>query len=226
VGSCYFEYGTTASYGESVECGFVSGISAFPPSSAAAVPVFARIYGLRPSTTYHFRIVGVGEGGTADGADETLTTLAPWVFSEEGASGKAASTQGVSETGIAAGALRGLIAAQLTPRGRTARIAALLTSGSFRATFRAPESGTAVIDWEYLPAASKRAGKRPRPPVLVASGGLRFRAAGTAALKIRLTATGRRLLRDSGRVRLTATGVFTPVGGSSVRTSTTFELTR
>jgi hypothetical protein len=227
VGACYFEYGTTASYGESVECGFVSGIGAFPPSSAAAVPVFARIYGLQPSTTYHVRIVAVGEGGTGDGADQTFTTQPPWVFNEEGASGKLASAQGGpgNTPGMAAKALRALIAAQLKPRGRTARITALLTSGSFTAPFKAPEPGTTVIDWDYLPPGSKRAAARPHP-VLVASGALGFRAAGRAGLRIRLTATGRRLLRGSGRLQLTATCVFTPLGGTSVRTSATFELIR
>ncbi len=115
-----------------------------------------------PSTTYHFRIVAVGEGGTGDGADQTFTTLPPWVFNEEGASGKPASAQGGpgNTPGMAAKALRALIAAQLRPRGRTARIMALLTSGSFKAPFKAPEPGTAVIDWDYLPPAFKRAATR------------------------------------------------------------------
>ena len=34
VGACYFEYGTTPAYGQSVECGFVSEITAFPPSGS------------------------------------------------------------------------------------------------------------------------------------------------------------------------------------------------
>jgi hypothetical protein len=228
VSACHFEYGSTPSYGASIDCGFVSGISAFPPSGTAAVPVFARIYGLRPGTTYHFRIVAAGEGGTGDGADETFTTLAPWIFNEEGSSGAAASAQSGSGNprGMAAGGVAALIARQLKPHGRTARIAALLRSGVFKAPFKAPEAGTAAIDWYYLPPAGKRAGKTARSRLLVASGGLTFPAAGTAALRIHLTGAGRRLLRHSTRIRLTATCVFTPVGATSVRTSGTFELRR
>ncbi len=228
VGGCYFEYGTTPAYGESIECGFVSEIGAFPPSSAEAVPVFARIYALRPSTTYHFRIVAVGEGGTGEGADETFTTLPPWGFNEEGSSARAASAQhgSAGARAMAAGVLRALIAAQLKPRGRTSRIDALLASGGLKAMFKAPEAGRAVIHWEYLPPGAKRAGRGGRAPVLAASGALRFGAARTSALKIHLTAAGRRLLKGSERLRLTAVCVFTPVGAPSVRTSATFELSR
>lgn len=224
VSACYFEYGTTPSYGQSIECGFVSEIAAFPPASTAAVQVFARIYGLSPSTTYHFRIVAAGEGGTGAGPDETFTTLPPWIFNEEGSTGRGASVG--SNSGTAAGGVAGWIAAQLTPRGGPARIDALLRSGVFKALFKALEPGTAVINWYYLRPGGKHAGKTASPPVLVASGRLRFRAAGTAAMKIHLTAAGRRLLRGSRRIRLTATCVFTPLGATSVRTSATFELRR
>ena len=228
VSACYFEYGSTPSYGASIECGFVSEISAFPPSGTAAVPVFARIYGLRPSTTYHVRIVAVGEGGTGVGSDETFTTLAPWIVNEEGSpgGGAPAPTASGSTRAVAAGGVAALIAQQLTPHGRTARIAALLRSGAFTALFKAPAAGTAVIDWYYVPPAAKRAGKTARSRVLVASGALRFRAAGRAALKIRLTGAGRRLLSGSRRIRLTATCVFTALGVGPVRTSGTFELRR
>jgi Bacterial Ig-like domain len=228
VNACRFEYGTTLAYGESIECGFVSEISAFPPSDTAAVPVFARIYGLSPSTTYHFRIVAVGEGGTAVGGDETFTTVAPWVFNEGASAGGKASVQSgpPSAHGIAASGLLAFIARQLTPRGRTARIDALLTTGVFSALFRAPGPGKAVVVWYYQPPGARRGGRPAPPPVLVAAGALRFHAARTAALKIQLTSAGRRLLSGSGRIRLTARCVFTPVGAASVRTNATFELSR
>ena len=83
IGSCYFEYGPSSAYGKSVECGFVeTSLSAFPPTAVGFVPVFARVYGLTPGTTYHFRIVAAGEGGTAAGADGTFTTLPPLLFEE------------------------------------------------------------------------------------------------------------------------------------------------
>jgi hypothetical protein len=162
VSACNFEYGTTFSYGASIECGFVSGISAFPPSGIAAVPVFARIYGLSPATTYHFRVGATGEGGTGDGTDQTFTTLPPWIFNEASASGVRPSAPSVpgSARGRAAGALAGIIARQLTLRGQAARIAALLRSGVFRARFRAPEAGMTVVRWYYVPSVELTGGPR------------------------------------------------------------------
>jgi hypothetical protein len=106
--------------------------------------------------------------------------------------------------------------------GQAARIAALLRSGGFKARFKAPEAGMTVVRWYYIPPVKLTGGTAP--PVLIASGRLRFRTAGTAALTIRLTAAGIRALRGVRRMRLTATFVFTPVGGRSERTSRTFEL--
>jgi hypothetical protein len=221
VSACSFEYGTTASYGTSVECGFVSEATAFPPFGAAPVPVFARIYGLTASTNYHFRIVAVGEGGTAAGADETFTTLAACCSQQ-------APKQVGSAAGTAASVVAALIARQLAPHGRGARIASLSSSGVFSAMFRAPEAGTAQVDWYYLQrggqGVGRGAGNGASSRVLIASGARTFRAAGSAALKIHLTAAGRRLLKGSQRVRLTATCVFTPLGQTPVRTSATFEL--
>jgi len=227
VSGCYFEYGTSGSYGNQIECGFVSEINAFPPSSTAAVPVFARIYGLSPGTTYHFRIVAVGEGGTAYGDDQTFSTQAPWGFNEGGPSGPSPAVQ--SGSGTAAGGVAALITRQLAPLGRIARIGSLLRAEVFRARFSSPEAGTAVIDWYYQPPAVKRARGTKRPPVLIASGARTFRSAGAAVLEIRLTRPGRRLLKGVRQIRLTATCVLTPVRGSSgtaLRTSATFELRR
>jgi hypothetical protein len=228
VSACYFEYGTTPAYGQSIECGFVSEIIAFPPSGTAPVPVFARIYGLAASTTYHFRIVAVGQGGTGLGADETLTTAPPWLFGEEGASARTASAQNGprGSGGVAGSRVRALIARQLASLGRAARINALLATGVFRGMFRAPGPGTAVVHWSYLPASRKRAGKVGRAPLLVASGALTVRAAGSAVLKIHLTGAGRRLLGGSNGLRLTATCMFKPAGAAALRTAATFELRR
>jgi hypothetical protein len=223
VSACYFEYGPTTSYGRSIECGFVSELSAFPPSGTAPVPVFVRIYGLSPATSYHFRIVAAGEGGTAGGADATFTTLPPWTFEEPGSSG-ARSAPSSASRGVSAGEAAALIAVQLTPRGRAARIASLLRSGVFKTLLKAPEAGTAMIYWYYLPRVGRRSRKTARSPVLVASGGVTFHAAGTAALNIHLAGAGWRMLRASRRLRLTATCIFTPAAATPVRASATFEL--
>jgi hypothetical protein len=66
--SYYFEFGTTANYGQQT-----------PPQSAgsgsAAVSVSASLSGLATSTTYHYRLVAVGPNGAFSiGADRTFTT--------------------------------------------------------------------------------------------------------------------------------------------------------
>jgi hypothetical protein len=225
VEGCRFEYGTTTAYGKSVGCGFVSGISAFPPAGIGAEQVFARIYGLSPSSTYHFRIVAVGEGGTADGADQAFTTLPPWLFNE-GAPLAPAVTPGPAggAQGTASYVARH-IAGALTPRGRAARIAALLTTGAFRALFTAPGAGRVVIVWYYTPARA-RAKRSARSPVIVAAGTASFHAPDTAPIMIRVTAAGRRLLRAARHLRLSAACVFIPRAGARIRVSAVFQLSR
>jgi len=230
VSACYFEVGLTTSYGKNIGCGFVSEeLKAFPPAATSAVAVFVRVFGLKSLTTYHYRIVAVGEGGTGKGADATFTTLQPLPVEEEGSPGVLPATSALGHT--AAGDVAALFAKQLVPGGKAARIGALLKNGFFKQRFKAPEAGMAVIKWYYLPPGAKLAGakhaKKAAPtPVLVASGSVTFHAAGTAAVKLRLTGAGRRLLGHSKRVRLTATCAFTPVGGAPVVTSGTFQLSR
>jgi hypothetical protein len=226
VSACNFEVGPTPSYGREVGCGFVSGASAFPPAGVGVVPVFIRIYGLQPGTTYHYRVVAVGEGGTGTGADQTFTTLP-----EEGLRAVSIPPPRAPAHGAGTGGVAALFAEQLIPTGRAARIGALLKNGLLKQRLKAPEAGTAVIKWYYLTPGAKLAGarhaKKAAPsPVLVAGGSVTFHAAGTAFVKLRLTPVGRRLLRHRRRIRLTATCAFTPVGGAAITTSGTFQLSR
>lgn len=68
--SYYFEYGPTPSYGTQT-----SATSA--GSGTAGVAVAASLSGLAPSTSYHYRLVAAGAGGTVVGADRTFTTSKP-----------------------------------------------------------------------------------------------------------------------------------------------------
>ncbi len=64
-----FEYGLDATYGET---------TAALPASASGIgstAASARLSGLRPGTTYHFRTVAEGRGGIVRGEDRTFTTL-------------------------------------------------------------------------------------------------------------------------------------------------------
>jgi phosphodiesterase/alkaline phosphatase D-like protein len=65
--SYYFEFGTTANYGQQTPPGDAG-------SGTQAVAVSASVNGLKANTTYHYRLVGVGPGGASLGADATFTT--------------------------------------------------------------------------------------------------------------------------------------------------------
>ena len=88
------------------------------------------------------------------------------------------------------------------------------------------ESGSALVDWYYLPRAARRAGERAHPPVLVAAATLTLRGNETVSLKVRLSSAGKRLLRAARRVRLTATCTFTPAQGGPGESAAVFELHR
>ena len=68
--SWYVEYGRTTSYGShtpSVSAG----------SGTASLGISARLSGLKPGKTYHYRFVGASSAGTGRGLDGLLTTLVP-----------------------------------------------------------------------------------------------------------------------------------------------------
>jgi hypothetical protein len=61
-----FEYGTTLAYGQST--------AATETSGDGNKEVGASLGGLKPATTYHYRLVASNAGGSAGGADKTFTT--------------------------------------------------------------------------------------------------------------------------------------------------------
>jgi streptogramin lyase len=63
----YFEYGETTGYGSQTASQDLG-------DGTDPVAVTASLSGLRPSTTYHFRLVATSTSGTTYGADATLTT--------------------------------------------------------------------------------------------------------------------------------------------------------
>lgn len=65
-----FDFGTTTAYGASTPSGSAG-------SGTAAVGVTATLAGLRPGTTYHYRIEATDSAGTTTGTDATFTTGAP-----------------------------------------------------------------------------------------------------------------------------------------------------
>ena len=65
--TAYFQYGTTAAYGDSTATQSVG-------ASSGPSPLAAAVGGLEPGTTYHFRLVAENSGGVAYGGDQTFTT--------------------------------------------------------------------------------------------------------------------------------------------------------
>jgi phosphodiesterase/alkaline phosphatase D-like protein len=63
----WFEFGTTANYGQQTPPGEAG-------SGTQAVAVSAVVNGLKANTTYHYRLVAVGPGGASLGADATFST--------------------------------------------------------------------------------------------------------------------------------------------------------
>lgn len=63
----HFDWGTTTAYGSTTAAQAAGSDSSDHPESAG-------LTGLRPGTTYHFRIVATNSAGTATGADQVFTT--------------------------------------------------------------------------------------------------------------------------------------------------------
>lgn len=68
VTACRLEYGSELPYGASAPC------TPSPGEGESAVAVAASVSGLKPSSTYHFRVSATNAGGTAVGEDETFQT--------------------------------------------------------------------------------------------------------------------------------------------------------
>jgi hypothetical protein len=215
VSECRFEYGTTMSYGSSVPC--------IPPPGSGTSPVAVgeALTSLSPNTTYHFRIVATNAGGTSYGVDHVFSTLANTSIGLPFAGGPFGSglTGIVGAGGISSAQIKALLADQLIPSGKAAKIRALLKSGGFSLVFNALEAGVVVIDWYQVPSGANLARKAHPGPLLIAVGKLTFSAKGTARMKIKLTVAGRRLLKHAKQLKVTAKGTFTPRGKSPITTT-------
>ena len=142
-----------------------------------------------------------------------------------GGGGGGGGTGGGGETGVRQ--IKASLLREITPHGKTARIAALLKKQSYDLSFKAILAGRVVIDWYYLPRGAHLAsGKRKPNPVLVAVGKTTFARAGTVKIPIKLTPYGKRLLKQAKRLTLTAEGVFTPAAKHAVIATQKFTLIR
>jgi hypothetical protein len=129
---------------------------------------------------------------------------------------------------VSAAALKASLLAQLAPKGRAAKIAALATRKRYSYPFKALAAGTVTINWYLVPAGAHIAGKskgKPKP-VLFASGHLTFTAAGTRTLAVKLTRAGQAVLKHHHQQKLTAKGIFTRPGTAAITALKAFTLKR
>jgi hypothetical protein len=117
---------------------------------------------------------------------------------------------GGTPTSGGSSSIRALLMNALLVRGNGARIAALLKHGGYAFSFAAPSAGRLVISW-YRRSHGKK--------ILVATALVLFHKSGTARIKVLLTGKGRGLLTRASRMKLTASGAFTPTGKGTVSAS-------
>jgi hypothetical protein len=117
-----------------------------------------------------------------------------------------------------------VIAQQLGPQGDWARLPLSSKNASFAFPFKAPEAGTAALDWYASPHGGRQARDAHAEPVILATGALTFSAAATKTMRITFTKAGMLLWKRAKRLRLIAKGTFTPVGSTPIAVTRTFAL--
>ena len=119
--------------------------------------------------------------------------------------------------------LKARLLSEITPTGKAATITAILKHHGYPLSFSALTGGRVVIAWYQIPKSYVTRGARP---TLVATAIAALTHAGTGTTKVTLTAAGRRLLKTSKRLKLTAEGTFTPTSRYAVVASKSFSLKR
>lgn len=155
-----------------------------------------------------------GGGGTGGGSGTSSGGS-----SSTGSSGGSSPAASISAAQIAA-----LLGQQLIPSGKADKIATLLKGGGLTMSFKSLEAGTLSVQWYEIPAGAKLSKKAKAKPVLVASGQTTFSVAGTKALRIRLTAAGRKVFKHAKSLKLTVKGMFTATGQAPVSQTVSFAL--
>jgi hypothetical protein len=240
VTDCRFEYGPTAAYGSNVPC------STSPGAGSGAVAVSAPVSGLSPDTKYYFRVLATNAGGTSHGLDQAFVTAAetpvrsaetPVISAGTGTPSSLPALDpglpaccGIATETPSVAQITSQLAAQLSPSGKATVIASLLRGGVLALRFTGPVAGSATVSWYYLPRGATLTSRSRVKPVLVASGRIVGAASAykpwSGMLRMRLTVAGRRLLKHSRRLKLTARCVFTRTGAAPIIVRVTFSVKR
>ena len=129
----------------------------------------------------------------------------------------------VTAAGPSSANIDALLRHVLEPKGKPAKIGALLKNDGYRFSFKAPSPGRLRIGWDLPSKVATAAAKLVHPPEAGLS--VTFHKAGTEKIKIVLSsAAGRHLLRHAKKVKLVATGVFSVSAGNTGTASTAFTL--
>jgi hypothetical protein len=116
--------------------------------------------------------------------------------------------------------LEAVLLSALTPKGKSAKIGALLAHKGYAVTLHVLAAGQATISWYATPKAAHA------KQVLVASGRIGFTRAGTTKITIKLTSKGRALLAQSSQLTLSAKGTITATGQRAVAITKRFAAKR
>jgi hypothetical protein len=145
--------------------------------------------------------------------------------SSSGASGGQGSSGvlGVTTVGVSAAQLKTLLMSLLDPSGKNAKIEVLLGHGGYAFAFKALSAGGLTISWYLVPKGAHLANAKV---TLVARGQVSFTAASSAKITIKLTSSGRSLLKHSRQLELTAQGSITASGQGAIDATKAFVLKR
>jgi hypothetical protein len=137
----------------------------------------------------------------------------------------AVDSQGAAILGQASGRsqLKAELVRSLVPPRAWRTRGRLIKQGGYAFSFDALTRGTGVIDWYYMRGSGTGRGKPQR--VLVAAVTHDFAAGGPRMIKVKLTASGRHVLRSAASLHVTAQGSFRPMHGSTVRAARNFTVT-
>ena len=173
---------------------------------------------------------GTGPGGGGTTKEEPKVGSGSTSGGTTGTTGTGTAGGGTSGSGAGGGAVATISSSQITGAlgqvlGAPAKAAVtkLLKQGILLLPFKAPEAGSLLLQWYELPHGAKLA-KAKAKPVLVASGQVVFSAAGTVTVHLKLTPTGKRLLKNTSGLKVTARASFTPTGKTAISTTRTFVL--
>ena len=142
-----------------------------------------------------------------------------------GGTGGPATSSATHVAKVAAGQIKAQLLKNLTPSGKPSRIPVLLKKGGYVLRFKALMAGRVLIAWYYLPKGAHIASGKPKP-VVVATTKKSFTEAATVKLTMKLTRTGRRLLKHARGLGVTAKGTFTPSHGAAILAIKAFTLKR